>query len=516
MRPVVLCILDGWGFSKQKLGNAISTAETPNIDFIKNNYPSLLLQASGVAVGLSWGESGNSEVGHLTIGAGRIIFQYLSRINKAIENGSFFTNPELMQAIDHAKNNHSSLHLAGLLTSNSVHAYTDHILALIDLAKRNGINNVYLHLYTDGKDSGLKEAPSIYKKIDEFMKTSGVGKLASMIGRDIAMDRNENWDLTDQTYQLMVKGEAESATDPYEALNSRYEKGLTDINMPPMLFDADGTIRDGDALIFFNFREDRMKQIAQAFTQEKFDKFETIEMPNLLTICMTQYFENSNLHVAFPATQINNCLSEVISTNGLRQLHIAETEKYAHVTFFFNALRRQPFDGETDTLIKSDRVATEDSAMKANEICEAVIKDLENDINSFILVNFANADMLSHMGEFNQVVEGVETLDRLLGKLREVVLAKNGYLIIASDHGNAESLTYKGTGDSETKHNPNPIPLYLIAREYERARTPEEIIRSESSPGGFLSDIAPTVIDLLGIQKPVEMTGDSLLETLLN
>lgn len=516
MRPVVLCILDGWGFSKQKFGNAILTAETPSIDFIKSNYPSLLLQASGVAVGLSWGESGNSEVGHLTLGSGRIIFQYLSRINKAIEDGSFFTNPELMEAINHAKTNRSSLHLAGLLTSNSVHAYTDHVLALIDLAKRNGVNNVYLHLYTDGKDSGLKEAPFIYKRIDEFMKASGVGKLASMIGRDIAMDRNENWDLTDQVYRLMVKGEAESATDPYEALNSRYGEGLTDINMPPIIFDPNGTIKSGDALIFFNFREDRMKQIVQTFAQEEFNKFETVKMPNLLTVCMTQYLENANLHVAFPPTQINNCLSEVISTSGLKQLHVAETEKYAHVTFFFNAFRQHPFDGETDVLIKSNKVATEDPAMKANEIHEAAIKGLESDVNSFILVNFANADMLSHMGDFAQVVKGVEILDALIEKLRRAVLARNGYLIITSDHGNAESLTYKGTGDSETKHNPNPVPLYLISKEYERARTPEETTRSTTSPRGFLSDVAPTVLDLLGIQKPVEMTGDSLLKTLLD
>ncbi len=514
MRPVVLCILDGWGFSKQKLGNAIANAQTPSMDFIKSNYPSLLLQASGQAVGLSWGESGNSEVGHLILGSGRIIFQYLSRIHQAIENGKFFTNTELLKAIMHVKSNHSRLHLAGLLTSSSVHAHLDHILALIDLAKRNGVADVYLHLFTDGKDSSQKEAPFIYKKVDDFMRASGVGKLSTMVGRDIAMDRNNNWDLTQQTYDLIVKGKGEVGDDIYKTLEKKYADGFTDINMPPIVVDATGTVKDGDALIFFNFREDRMKQIAEAFTIPEFGKFTLTTFSNLCLVCMTQYLENAKLNVAFPPLKINNCLAETISMTGVKQAHITETEKYAHVTFFFNALRQSPFEGEDDVLIKSERDATVDPAMKAREILQNTLSRINQDVYDFILINFANADMLAHTGNFENVVRGIEILDIEIGKLREAVLAKDGYLIITSDHGNAESLIYKGTGTLETKHDPNPVPLYFISKEVERPRTEEEMRYSTDQSQGFLSDVAPTILELLGISKPPEMTGDSLLNLL--
>jgi len=514
MKPVVLCILDGWGFSKQKLGNAIVNAQTSNIDFIKSNYPSVLLQASGQAVGLSWGESGNSEVGHLTLGSGRIIFQYLSRIHRAIENGNFFTNPKLLEAVEHARTNHSRLHLIGLLTSSSVHAHLDHILALIDLAKRNGLTDVYLHLFTDGKDSSQKEAPFIYKKVADFMKAAGVGKLATIIGRDIAMDRNNNWDLTKQTYDLLTKGQGQDSNDTYKTLEEKYNEGFTDINMPAIVADPDGTIRNDDAIIFFNFREDRMKQITEAFTSANFDKFEINNISNLLIACMTQYIENAGLNVAFPPSEIKNCLAETISKVGLKQLHIAETEKYAHVTFFFNALKQTPFDDEDDVLIKSERDATADPAMKAREVLAETIDRINKNAYDFILVNFANADMLAHMGNFENVVKGIEILDIEIGKLREAILAKDGYLIITSDHGNAESLTYRGTGTPETRHNPNPVPLYFVTKEAERTRTEEEIKYSTDQAQGFLSDVAPTILELLQIAKPSEMTGNSLLDHL--
>ena len=514
MKPVVLCILDGWGYSEQKLGNAIATAQTPNMDYIRADYPSLLLQASGQAVGLSWGESGNSEVGHLTLGSGRIIFQYLSRIHQAIENGSFFSNPELMKAIEHTKINHSRLHLAGLLTSNSVHAYLDHVLALIDLAKRNGITDVYLHLFTDGKDSSQKEAPFIYKKIDDFMKASGIGKLATIIGRDIAMDRNNNWDLTEQTYNLMTKGLGETTPDIYKTFEDKYAEGLTDINIPPIIVSPDGLIRNGDSLIFFNFREDHMKQLIEAFTLSNFNKFPRTITSDLCVVCMTQYIENADLNVAFPPLDVNNCLAETISKAGLRQTHIAETEKYAHVTYFFNALKQSPFNGEDDILIKSERNATADPAMKAREILTETVKRINDNNYEFILVNFANPDMMAHMGNFENVVKGIEILDGEIGKLREAIMANDGYLIITSDHGNAESLTYKGTGTQETRHDPNPVPIYLISKESERTRTVAEISYSTDQPQGFLSDVAPTILELLNIPKPDEMTGNSLLPML--
>jgi len=512
MKPVVLTILDGWGYSKQKHGNAILNAKTPNIDFIQRNYPSLLIQASGKAAGMTWGESGNSEVGHLTIGAGRVIFQYLSRINKAIDNDSFFSNEILIEAVSHVHKNNSTLHLAGLLTSGSVHAYLTHFFALIDLAKRNNIINLKIHLFTDGKDSGLKESPALIKKVEDYLSRAGLpaggGKIATVIGRDFAMDRSKNWDFTKAAYELLTAGIGEKTQDIYKKLEEHYSLGLNDSKIPPTVTDNNGIIKENDALIFFNFREDSMRQIAEFFVEKEFNIFERKELNNLYVASLTQYVENPNLHVAFPVPKIQNGLAEVLSKNSQKQL-IAETEKYAHVTYFFNCLKNTPFDGETDFLSESVKDPLENPKMKASDITEIILSELDR--YDFFVINFANGDTLSHFGNLEVAVKGIEAIDEAVGKIRSAVLERGGIMIVTADHGNAESLTYISSGESETKHNDNPVPFHLIGKEFEWNRSDEEIESAMKNPSGLLADIAPTILELMNIEKPTEMTGDSLL-----
>lgn len=498
MRPVVLTILDGWGYSKQNLGNAILNAKTPNINSIQQNYPSLLLQASGKAAGMTWGESGNSEVGHLTIGAGRVVFQYLSRINKAIADDSFFSNEVLIKAISHVHENNSVLHLAGLLTSGSVHSHLAHLFALVDLAKRNNVTNLKIHLFTDGKDSGLKEAPILIKKVEDYISQSGIGKIATIMGRDFAMDRSKNWDLTKTAYELLTAGIGEKTQNIYEKLENYYSQGLKDSKIPPTIIDDAGIVGENDALIFYNFREDSMRQLAEAFVDK-----------NFYVVSLTQYTEDPDLHVVFPVPEIKNGLAEVLSKNNKKQYHIAETEKYAHVTYFFNCLKNMPSDGETDFLSESLKNPLENPEMKAEDIAEKVLSELGK--YDFIVINFANGDTLSHFGNLEVAVKGIEAIDEAVGKIKSAVLEMDGTMIVTADHGNAESLTYQSSGESETKHNDNPVPFYLVSKEYERLRSDDDIELTMKQSSGLLSDIAPTVLELMGIEKPAEMTGESLL-----
>jgi len=514
MKPVVLTILDGWGYSKQKHGNAILNAKTPNIDSIQRNYPSLLLQASGKAAGMTWGESGNSEVGHLTIGAGRTIFQYLSRINKAIDNDSFFSNEVLTQAIRHVHENNSTFHLVGLLTSGSVHAYLNHLFALIDLAKRNNVINLKIHLFTDGKDSGLKEASLLIKKVEDYLSQVGVGKIATIMGRDFAMDRSKNWDLTKMAYELLTSGIGERSSNIYEKLDEYYLRDYSDSKIPPTLIKDVGIIEENDSLVFFNFREDSMRQLIEAFVNKYFSIFDKKDLNNLYVASLTQYIENLNLHVVFPVPEIKNGLAEVLSKNGKKQYHVAETEKYAHVTYFFNCLKNVPFDGETDFIVESVKNPIEYPEMKADYMAEKVL--LELDRYDFILINFANADTLSHFGNIEVAVRGIEAIDEAVGKIKSAALEKGGIMIVTADHGNAESMTYKSSGERETKHNNNPVPFYLIGKDFEKVRIDidDEIEYTMNKSAGLLADVAPTILELMGIEKPAEMTGESLLNLL--
>jgi 2,3-bisphosphoglycerate-independent phosphoglycerate mutase len=513
MRPIVLAILDGWGYSSQEVGNAIANAKTPNMDFIMANYPSVLLQASGKAVGLTWGETGNSEVGHLTLGAGRVIFQYLSRINKAIETGEFFKNPALMGAVDHVKKNNSKLHIAGLLTSGSVHAYFNHILALLELAQKNNIPQVKLHLFTDGKDSGLKEGKQLITKLVDYLKNYPNVKLATVIGRDISMDRNNNWNLIEEAYNLITQGKGEKTDDIIKKLDEYYAQDIHDGKIPPLVLDSSGIIEKGDALIFFNFREDSMRQITRAFVEENLDTFERTPVNDVMVVGMTEYVESPNLFVAFPIPEIKNSLPEFLSTHAKKQLHIAETEKYAHVTYFFNSFKNKPFDGETDIFIKSVRKPDQEPEMMANEILAKVLEELQRDYYDFIVVNFANADVVAHSGNLQKTVTGVEVVDSCVGKLKDAIAQKDGILVITADHGNAESLSYHG-GEAETKHNLSPVPFHIVVEEYKRLKSEEEIQEIQSGPSGLIADVAPTILEMFGLPKPDEMTGESLFKIL--
>lgn len=477
------------------------------------NYPGMLLQASGKAVGLTWGETGNSEVGHLTIGAGRIIFQYLSRINKAIETGEFFSNPALMQAISHVRASNSKLHIAGLLTSGSVHAYFNHIMALVDFASRNNLSNVKLHLFTDAKDSGLKEGRALLTKLNEYLSNYPRVKVATIMGRDFPMDRNNNWNLTERAYNLLTKGDGEKVDDPLKKLEEYYSQGLHDNKIPPMLIDPAGTIESNDAVMFFNFREDSMGQIVRSFIDQDFEFFPRKKYDNLFVIGMTQYIANPGLFVAFPPPDVRNGLAEVISLNGKQQLHIAETEKYAHATFFFNGLRNEALAGETDIFIKSTKKAEEQPEMMAPEILAKVTEELQKDIYDLMIINFANADIVAHSGNLEKTVRGVEVVDDCVGKLKEAIFQKDGILIITADHGNAESITSK-SGEEESRHNMSPVPFFIVVKEYEHPRSEEELKKSFSGPSGIIADIAPTILQIMGIPQPAEMTSESLFKLL--
>ena len=511
MKPIVLVILDGWGYLSQKHGNAILYAKTPFMDFVRRNFPSLLLQASGKAVGLTWGEAGNSEVGHLTLGAGRTIFQYLSQINKAIDDGSFYENEVLLKAINHAKQNSSALHITGLLTSGSVHAHISHLFALIDLAAKNDLTNVRIHIFTDGKDSGLKEAPVLIKKLQDHIAKTGIGIITTIIGRDYAMDRSKNWDYTRKSNELLTRGVGEYADNILKKIEAYYQTGYTDSQLPPTITDKDGSVKDGDALVFFNFREDSMRQITRSFIEDDFDIFPTERFSNIFVASMTQYLEDPRLNAAFSIPEIKNGLAETLSLNGKTQFHIAESEKYAHTTYFFNCLNNTPYSGETDIFIESLKDNAIDPKMRAPEIADKVIEHVNQDHYDFYIINFANPDILSHTGNFEVTIKGIEVVDGALKQMADAVLNKDGIMIITADHGNAESMVYGSSGEKKSSHEQSPVPFHLIGGQFMRERTKEEIERSLSQVSGILSDVAPTILELMTISKPEEMTGDSLL-----
>lgn len=511
MRPIVLTILDGWGYSPQKHGNAILYAQTPFIDLVQRNFPSMLLQASGRAVGMTWGEAGNSEVGHLTLGSGRTIFQYLSRINKAISDGSFFQNETLLKALKHVKDNYSTLHLAGLLTSGSVHAHISHLFALIDLAAKNDFTNVRIHLLTDGKDSGLKEAPLLIKKFQDHASRAGVGVITTIIGRDYAMNRDKDWDKTKKAYELLVHGVGEQTDDVLRRIETLYQMGHIDPNLPPLITDRQGTIKDGDALIFFNFREDSMRQITRSFVEEDFQVFSVERFQNLFVVAMTQYLDDPRLNIAFPLPDIKNNLAEVLSLNGKKQFHIAESEKYAHVTYFFNGLNNNPYPGETDIFIESLKDIAINPEMRAPDIADKVIEHIVQDQYDFYIINFANPDVIAHTGDLEATIRGVEAIDNELKRIADAILNKDGIMMITADHGNAESMVYESSGEKKTRHEESPVPFYLIGKQFQREREIEEVERSFSQVNGILSDVAPTILELMGTPKPEEMTGESLL-----
>ncbi|MDP3764661.1 MAG: 2,3-bisphosphoglycerate-independent phosphoglycerate mutase [bacterium] len=517
MKPVVLVILDGYGVGEKSKGNAISQANKPNLDFIEKNYPSVLLQASGVPVGLPWGEAGNSEVGHTAMGTGQVWQQPLTRITLAIQNGSFFQNPVLKKAADHAKNNNSVWHLIGLVGSGSVHSYIDHLYALVEMAKNENVKEIWLHLSTDGQDSPPKESATLIQNLIERLNWLGKGKIASCIGRFYSMDRDNHWDRIEKAYRLIVEDQGEKTKDFIASIKNQYAKNINDNYMEPMVLvnekdEPQGTVRDGDVVIFFNFREDRARQLAKAMAVSSFKEFPRPELKNIFYATLTQYEKDLPAEVIFPPLELKYTLSQILSENGKKQFKIAETEKYAHVTYFFNGGRETAFPGEERQLIKSAAAVhfNDVPEMKAFEIAEGLASAIKLGKYDFILGNFANADMVGHTGDLPATIKAVGALDLAVKKVMDVVLEVDGTLIITADHGNAELKINTLSGEINTEHTINPVPFYLVTNNLKKPQGD----KNKNQVGGILQDVAATVLDLMQIAPPNDMDGRSLLPTL--
>ncbi len=496
---LLLAILDGFGYREEKEGNAIAYARTPNIDSFMKTHPLTFLEASGTAVGLPPGQMGNSEVGHTNIGAGRVVFQDSMRILKAIEDGSFFENHALKEAMATARN--SALHLMGLIGPGGVHALPQHLYALLEMAKREGVKNVSIHCFTDGRDTPPQSAGEHVMELEKKIKEIGVGEIASVTGRYYAMDRDNRWDRTRMAYEMLVDGKGRKAKSAEDAVKTAYDTGETDEFIKPTIVNA-GRIKNGDVVIFFNFRPDRARQLTRAFVDKNFKEFPRKKV-DVHFVTMTRYMDGLDVDIAFDKLPLKNTFGEVISNHGLKQLRIAETEKYAHVTFFFNGGREEPFDGEDRCMIPSPKVATYDlkPEMSAYELTEELLKRINSGKYDVIIVNYANPDMVGHTGVWEAVIKAVETVDECIGRVAEAVERHGGQAIITADHGNAEEMMENG--HPKTAHTTNPVPFILIG-----AGGKEDITLRK----GNLGDIAPTMLDLLGIKKPEEMTGQSLIE----
>jgi len=511
MKPIILVILDGWGIGRQDNSNPIYIADPKNIGYIKRNFLAGGLQASGIAVGLPWGEEGNSEIGHLTIGAGRVVFQHYPRISTAIRNGEFFKNKVLLDAVSHAKKNNSAVNLIGLLCEGNVHASLEHLIALIKLAKEQGAPKINLHLFSDGKDSAPRSFLRLLSKIDM--------QPATVSGRRYAMDRTKHWDYTAKTYNVLVgRGQIIENLNTY--ITHHYEAGLDDEVIEPAIIGSagvEGVIKNNDTVIFFNFREDSMRQIVESFINPDFQQFPIKKLNNLYVVTMTRYSEKFNIPVAFPPETINKPLGKVLAEHHKTQLRIAETEKYAHVTYFFNGLQDATFDGEFRVLIPSraDKQYQEHPEMMAPEITNRAAQAIEEKSFDFILINYANPDTLAHAGNYEAAMKAIEIVDGEIGKLLKIILANDAAMIITSDHGNVENMLNLITLMPETKHDPNPVPIYLIGKKFQTMpKDDKKIGQIETNTIGILSDVAPTILDLMNIPKPPEMTGRSLLKDL--
>ncbi|MFC1756864.1 2,3-bisphosphoglycerate-independent phosphoglycerate mutase [Patescibacteria group bacterium] len=517
MKPVVLMILDGFGYDKNATESPWQLANHAHIAEWERWYPFTTLQASGLAVGLPWGEEGNSEVGHLTMGAGKIIYNHLPRIIRSIHEDTFEKNEAFVEAVEHVKKNNSNLHIMGLFSSGSVHSYTDHLYALLDLAKNNNLEKTFLHLFTDGRDSFQNEGAKFVKQLEERLEKKYPNiKIGSIIGRHFAMDRDDKWENIEKTYKLFTEGEGKKFEFASAHIENEYKNGRTDEFIEPAFAENSQRIQNEDAVIFFNYREDSARELTYAFVKTDFEKFERKKIADLKFVTMTKYDDDLQTLVAFPPIQVMNPLAKVISLTGLKQLHIAETEKYAHVTYFFNGGIEKPFDNEIRILVPSPKTPRYDDTpeMSADKITAKVLEELDK--QDFMVVNFANADMIGHTGNFDACIKAIEILDKCLGKIVPKILQKGGIAIITSDHGNVEEKIYKLTGEKMTKHTLNPVPFYLVGGKWRRKEpiSPEEVSKLYKEVNGTLTDIAPTILEILGIKKPKEMTGSSLTSRL--
>jgi len=525
-KKVVLVILDGFGVAPDSRGNAIARAKTPNLNFMVSNYPSLTLQASGPLVGLPWGEMGNSEVGHLNLGAGRIVGQDLPRISTSIQSGEFFKNPVFLAAINHAKNNHSALHLIGLVSEGGVHSLDEHLYALLAMAAEQGQKKVFIHMFTDGRDTEPKIAPEAITKLYERISRAGAGAVATITGRFYAMDRGGHFGQTLMTYLAMVDGKGETAMSPDQAVKKSYEAQIFDEMIKPTVIVQEdgqpvGKISSNDALIFINFRSDRALQLAQMFAQPSAlpPEFQPKSPPqNLFFATMTEYAPGLPAQAAFARVSLKNNLAEVVSQSKMTQFHIAESEKYAHVTAFFNCGRTEKFPGEEREIVTSP----EDNAsnysdrpeMSAEKLTGHLCQKILSTETNFYVANLANPDMVGHTGNLAAGIEAVEFIDQCLKKILNACQMADAALIVTADHGNIEQMINTRTGDIDKDHTTSPVPFLLFANEFKFA-VPEKInytYLSARVPAGIISDVAPTVLDLFGIPRPPEMTGRSLFE----
>ena len=495
--------MDGYGVAPASPGNAVTAADTPVLDDLYKTCPHTTLSASGEDVGLPAGQIGNSEVGHTNIGAGRVVYQDLPRITRDIESGAFFSNEALLTVMQTCKTSRGALHLMGLVSSGGVHSHIGHLFGLIEMAKRNGLGKVYIHCFTDGRDVPPDSGKGSIEECVDKCRELGVGKIATVIGRFYAMDRDNRWERVEQAYNALVFGEGAFEPDPVRAMQLSYDAGLTDEFIKPVVCDKDGMIKQGDSIVFFNFRPDRAREITRAFIERDFSGFKRANGYFRVTyLCMTQYDENFNgVLIAYPPHFPEKTFGETISRLGLRQLRIAETEKYAHVTFFFNGGVEEPFDGEERILIPSPKeFPTYDliPEMSAFKVAEAACKEILSGDHNVVIINFANCDMVGHTGFFNAAVRAVETVDKCVGMVSDAVRRMGGILIVTADHGNAETMLAEDGVSPHTAHTTNPVPFIISGADH------------KLKPGR-LADIAPTMLDLLGLEKPDVMTGTELI-----
>jgi 2,3-bisphosphoglycerate-independent phosphoglycerate mutase len=507
-KPVLLIILDGWGYRAERDANAIALARTPHYSQLLAEYPHTLVYTSGERVGLPDGLMGNSEVGHLNIGAGRVVYQEITRIDASIQRGEFFKKPQLMELMQHARA--SRLHLLGLLSDGGVHSHQEHLYALLRMAKENGVSQVFVHAFLDGRDTpptrGAEYLAALKQKIEEY----GIGKIVTVTGRYYAMDRDNRWDRIQKAYDAMVNGEGHKASDPITAVKEFYHQGITDEFMLPIVVTegAGGqplaAIHSGDAVMFFNFRADRARQITRALTQADLNTFPRRNFPEKLHyLCMTRYDKTLTLPYVFPPQELNHILAELMAEMNLRNLRVAETEKYAHVTYFFNGGVEKAYPGEDRILVPSPKVATYDlkPEMSAFGIKDTVVKAVNDGTFDVLIINFANADMVGHSGKLEAAIRAVESVDACLGEIYRAVRARNGVILITADHGNAELMVDPETGGPHTAHTTNPVPFILVSEQEKTAKLRE---------GGALADIAPTLLGVMGAGQPQEMGGHDL------
>ena len=507
-KPTVLMILDGYGLNDKEKGNAVLQAKRPVMDKLMTECPFVKGNASGMAVGLPDGQMGNSEVGHLNMGAGRIVYQDLTKITKAIQDGDFFENKALLAACENVKKNNSALHMYGLVSDGGVHSHNSHIYGLLELAKKQGIEKVYVHCFLDGRDTPPASGKDYVEELVAKMQEIGVGEVATVMGRYYAMDRDNRWDRVEKAYRAMVYGEGETAVNGPAGIQASYDNEVTDEFVLPTVVMKDekpvATIKDNDSIIFFNFRPDRAREITRVFCADDFDGFDRGERVKTTYVCFTEYDVTiPNKQVAFVKEEITNTFGEFLASHGLKQARIAETEKYAHVTFFFNGGVEEPNEGEDRILVKSPKVATYDlkPEMSAYEVCDKLVEAIKSQNYDVIIINFANPDMVGHTGVEAAAIKAIEAVDECVGKTVEALKEVNGQMFICADHGNAEQLIDEETGEPFTAHTTNEVPFILVNA------NPEYKLKE----GGCLADIAPTLIELMGMEQPKEMTGKSLL-----